>query len=61
MILVGVLLTFLGFAISVLSLALTSSVGGRLALVLVGLAVSLSGILGVLNKAILKNAIWKKG
>ena len=61
MILVGVLLTFLGFAISVLSLAVTSSVGGRLALVLVGLAVSLFGILGVLNKAFLKNAIWKKG
>ena len=61
MILVGILVTFLGFAISVLSLAATSSVGGRLVMVLVGLAVSLFGILGVLNKAYLKNAIWKKG
>ena len=61
MILVGIFLTLLGFAISVLSLAATSSVGGRLAMVLVGLAVSLFGILGVLNKAYLKNAIWKKG
>ena len=60
MILVGILLTLLGFAISVLSLAVTSSVGGRLAMVLVGLAVSLFGIMGVLNKAYLKNAIWKK-
>jgi hypothetical protein len=60
MILVGILLTFLGFIISVLSLAATSSVGGRLAMVLLGLAVSLFGI-GVLNKAYLKNAIWKKG
>jgi len=29
--------------------------------VLLGLAVSLFGIIGVLNKAYLKNAIWKKG
>ena len=61
MILVGILLTLLGFVISVLSLGVTSSVGGRLAMVLVGLAVSLFGIMGVLNKACLKNAIWKKG
>ncbi|MGA2299518.1 MAG: hypothetical protein ABSG77_02345 [Candidatus Acidiferrum sp.] len=61
MILVGILLTLLGFVISVLSLGVTSSVGGRLAMVLVGLAVSLFGIMGVLNKAYLKNAIWKKG
>jgi hypothetical protein len=61
MILVGILVTLLGFVISVLSLAATSSVGGRLVMVLAGLAVSLFGILGVLNKAYLKNAIWKKG
>lgn len=61
MILVGILLAFLGFVISLLSLAATSSVSGRLVLVLVGLAVSLFGILGVLNKAYQKNAIWKKG
>ena len=61
MILVGVLLAFLGFVISVLSLAVTSSVTGRLVIVLVGMAVSLFGSLGILNKAYLKNAIWKKG
>jgi hypothetical protein len=61
MILVGLLLTFFGFVISLLSLAATSSVGGRLAMVLLGLAVSVYGILGVLNKAYLKNAMWKKG
>jgi hypothetical protein len=61
MILVGLLVTVLGFIISVLSLAVTSSVGGRMAMVLAGLAVSLFGILGVLNKAYLKNALWKKG
>ena len=61
MILIGVLVTLLGFVISVLSLTLTSSVGGRLVLVLLGLAVSLFGIIGVINKHYLKNAIWKKG
>ena len=61
MILIGLLVTFLGFVISVLSLALTSSVGGRLVIVLLGIAVSLFGIMGLLNKHYLKNAIWKKG
>ncbi len=61
LILIGLLVTLLGFLISVLSLTLTSSVGGRLVLVLLGLAVSLFGIIGLLNKHYLKNAIWKKG
>jgi hypothetical protein len=61
MILIGLLVTLLGFVISVLSLTLTSSVGGRLVIVLLGIAVSLFGIMGLLNKHYLKNAIWKKG
>ena len=61
MILVGLLVTLLGFVLSVLSLTITSSVGGRLAIVLVGLCLSLFGILGILNRAFMKNAIWKKG
>jgi hypothetical protein len=61
LILIGLLVTLLGFLISVFSLTLTSSVGGRLVLVLLGLAVSLFGIMGLLNKHYLKNAIWKKG
>ncbi len=60
MILVGILVTLSGFVISVLSLALNSN-AARLAVVLFGLAVSLFGIIGVLNRAYLKNAIWKKG
>ncbi len=60
MILVGILVTLSGFVISVLSLALNSNIA-RLAVVLFGLAVSLFGIIGVLNKAYMKNAIWKKG
>ena len=61
MILIGLLVTLLGFVISVLSLTLTSSVGGRLVIVLLGIAVSLFGIVGLLNKHYLKTAIWKKG
>ena len=53
-------MTFLGFIIAVLSLGLTASVSGRMVLVLIGLAVSLTGIIGVLNRAFLKNAIWRR-
>jgi hypothetical protein len=60
MIFVGILITLSGFVISVLSLALNSN-AVRLAVVVLGLAVSLFGIMGVLNRAYLKNAIWKKG
>ena len=60
MILIGILVTLLGFVLSVLSLVLTNSVGGRLVTVLIGLAISLFGIMGLLNKHYLKNAIWKK-
>jgi hypothetical protein len=61
LILIGILVTLLGFLISLFSLTLSSSVGGRFALVVVGLCVSLFGIIGLLNKQYIKNAIWKKG
>jgi hypothetical protein len=60
MIFVGILVVLLGFVIAVLSVTL-HSVGGQLVVVLLGLAVSLFGIMGILNKHYLKNAIWKKG
>jgi hypothetical protein len=60
MAILGIAVTFLGFIISLLSLTLTSSVGGRMAMVLVGLAVCLIGIIGLLNPAYMKNAIWRK-
>jgi hypothetical protein len=60
MILVGVLITLLGFVISVLSLGMTSSVGGRMVMVLIGLVMCLFGIIGVINRAYLKNAIWRR-
>ena len=60
MIAVGLLITVLGFAVSFASLGLASSVGARMAMVLAGIVISLGGILGVINQAYLKNAIWKK-
>jgi hypothetical protein len=60
MLLMGILITFAGFLIAVLSLGMTASVSGRLVMVLAGLAVSLFGIIGVINRAYLKNPIWKK-
>jgi hypothetical protein len=59
MILLGILSTLLGFVIAVLSLGMASDVGIRTAIVLVGIAVSFAGI-GVLNRAYLKNVIWKR-
>ena len=60
MIYAGLLLTLIGFVISVLSLGMVSTVGARMVIVLIGLAVSLFGIMGVINRAYLNNAIWRK-
>ncbi len=60
MIVAGIVITLLGFLIAVGSLGATASVGGRMVLVLIGLAVSLGGIIGVLNRAYLSKAIWRK-
>ena len=60
MVLLGIVITFLGFVISLLSLSMMSSVSGRLVMVLAGLAVSLIGIIGLLNPAYMKNANWRK-
>ena len=60
MVAVGLLVTLLGFAISVASLGVASAVSGRLIMILLGIAVSLFGIMGILNPHYMKNAIWKK-
>jgi hypothetical protein len=59
-ILVGIAVTVLGFVISLLSLEMASSLYGRLAMVTMGIAVSLFGIIGLINRAYLKNPIWKR-
>jgi hypothetical protein len=56
---VGVVLAIVGWLIPVIALNYTQSMGARLFLALVGIAISLVGILGVLNSAHQKTAIWK--
>lgn len=60
MVLLGILVTFFGFLISFMSLSMTTNVNGRLAMVLVGLAVSFIGIIGLINRAFLRNANWRR-
>ena len=51
---------FFGFVISVLSLTLTANTGARMTIVLLGIALSLFGIVGVVNRHYMKNAIWRR-
>jgi hypothetical protein len=60
MALVGLVMTFVGFLLAALSVGLSSSTTGRLGLVLVGIVIILTGIIGVINPAYQKNAVWKK-
>ena len=60
MVLLGLVITVLGFVISFLSLGMTTSVNARMVMVLIGIAVSFTGIIGVMNRAYLKNALWRK-
>jgi hypothetical protein len=56
---VGLLVIVLGWLIAVSSVE-TSSTGAQLVLAVLGLAVSGVGIIGILNGAHLKDAIWKQ-
>ena len=58
--LVGLVITFAGFLIAAASVGITAGTSGRLVIVLVGLVVSLFGIIGVINPAYQKDAIWKR-
>ena len=58
--LIGIACLLGGWAITVGGLLVTSSIGGRLAFAVAGIALSLYGSLGVLNGYYLERAIWKK-
>lgn len=57
--LIGIACTLGGWLIVLYGIHLSSSVGGRLATTLIGLAVSLAGAIGFLPAAARKNAFWK--
>jgi hypothetical protein len=55
----GAFLAALGWGITLFGMHLTDATGGRIALALVGIGVSLFGMIYVLPAAFNKNAIWK--
>jgi hypothetical protein len=55
----GVLCALGGWLVVLFGIHLSSSVSGRLTTALIGLAVSLTGVVGLLPAAARKNAIWK--
>jgi hypothetical protein len=57
--LLGALLAALGWVITLFGMQLVEATGGRLVLALIGIAVSLFGMIYVLPTAFNKNAIWK--
>ena len=57
--LIGAGCSLLGWIITLFGMHLTPSVSGRIVLALVGIAVSLFGIIVILPAAFNKNAVWK--
>ena len=57
---VGLAVTLVGFLVAFASLGLTASTGGRMVMVLAGIAVSLFGIMGMMTPAYQKTWIWKR-
>jgi hypothetical protein len=60
MALVGLVVTLVGFLVAVSSVGLASGTGVRLVMVLAGIVISLGGIMGIINPAYQKNAVWKR-
>ncbi len=56
----GLLLAVLGWLIPVAALTWTASPAARLILSVLGMAMGWVGILGFLNRAHLKSALWKR-
>lgn len=56
----GLLVTLAGFLIAALSVGIASAASVRLIIVLVGIAISLGGIIGLINPAYQANALWKR-
>ena len=56
----GIVVTFVGFLLAAGSVGIAGANSMRLAIVLVGIALSLGGIFGLINPAYQKNAAWKR-
>jgi hypothetical protein len=60
MALIGLVVTLVGFLVAAGSVGIAAATGVRLVLVLVGIAISLGGIFGLINPAYQQHAVWKK-
>ena len=60
MALVGLVITFVGFLLAAASVGISQSTTVRLVIVLVGIALSVGGILGPIRGAYQKDAVWKR-
>ena len=60
MALVGIVVTLLGFLVAAGSVGFATANAVRLVMVLVGIAISLGGIIGIINPAYQQNAVWKR-
>ncbi len=56
----GLVVTLLGFLVAASSVGLATANSVRLIIVLVGIAISLGGIIGLINPAYQQNAPWKR-
>jgi len=56
----GLVVTLAGFALAAGSVGLATATTVRLIMVLAGIAISLGGIIGIINPAYQKNAVWKR-
>lgn len=55
----GLVVTVLGFLIAICSVGITPNLTMRLITVLIGIAVSLGGIMGIIIPAFRKKAVWR--
>jgi len=60
MALAGVIVTFAGFLLAAGSVGFATANSVRLVIVLIGIALCLGGIFGLINPAYQKNAVWKR-
>jgi hypothetical protein len=58
--LTGLMTMIVGWLLATVVALQVGSVGGRFALAIIGITIILYGLLGLLNKAHLKTAIWKQ-
>ncbi|HTV56077.1 MAG TPA: hypothetical protein VMI06_14335 [Terriglobia bacterium] len=58
--LVGLLVTIFGWLLAVSGVIITGSLAGRFIFAIVGIGLCLVGILGLLDKAHVRQAIWKQ-